>query len=234
MAQLVIDDREHALVDLVRADPVLGMMYTKLRLPLADVLIRGAGGEVAFAIERKTVADLTASMRDGRFVEQRARLLETYGRERVVYILEGGDPVWGMPCERGALMALHFRDRVQVLRTLDVAETALALSKLVSLCVEGRAEARDAPPSGDAPSVRRLCTATPKSALVAMLCVLPGMSVAKARAVAEETGSMRELCEMVHADTTAALRKLKEVLCAGRRMGPVLAGRVVAAVSDRC
>jgi ERCC4-type nuclease len=235
MMSVTIDDREHALAALLLNDDNLGPCVTKRRLPLADILIScEEGGDVAFAIERKTVSDLTASLRDGRFAEQRVRLVETYGRERVVYVLEGSEGVWAMPAERGALMALHFRDRVQVLRTLDVAETADAVRKLVALCIEGRAGARVMPPAAAPPPVRRLCTATPKAALAAMLHVLPGMSVAKAQAVAEEAGGMRALCESVHEDRAAAVRKLRETVCAGRRLGPVLAARIADALADIC
>lgn len=226
MAHIAIDDREHALAAL------LAPHVTKRRLLLADILITGSDGEVVFAIERKTVADLSASLRDGRFAEQRARLVETYGRERVVYVLEGREGVWSMPKERGALMALHFRDRLQVLRTLDVAETADAVRKLVELCEEGRADARDAPPQVDVHPARRLCTSTPRAALAAMLCVLPGMSVAKARAVAEGAGGMRALCESVHIDRVGAVLKLRETVCAGRRLGPVCAARIADALAD--
>jgi ERCC4-type nuclease len=229
---VTVDDRERGLMAcLSRTDAAMCPRSTTKRLLLGDVLIHDSDGAVAFAIERKTVADLSASLRDGRFVDQRARLLETYGRERVVYVLEGTDAVWKMAPARGALMALHFRDRVQVLRTLDVEETAEAIVKLATLCKEGRADARGAPPCVEGPPARRLDTSTPESALAAMLCVFTGMSLAKGRAVAKSVGSMRALCASVQEDSAAAARSLRDTVCSGRRLGPVLSAKIVAALS---
>jgi ERCC4-type nuclease len=227
----MVDDRERALLSRLSGEV---NQVTRQRLILGDVLIHNASGEVAFAIERKTVADLSASLRDGRFAEQRARLLETFGRERVVYVLEGTEAVWKMPQEKGALMALHFRDRVQVLRTRDVGETVEAIVKLTALCEEGRSDAREAPPLVEGSPARRHDTTTPGSALAAMLTVFPGMSLAKGRAIAESVGCMRALCESIQEDAVAAERRLGDTKCSGRRLGPVLASKIVAALTDRC
>jgi ERCC4-type nuclease len=77
MADIVVtvDDRERALLSRLSESLPSGRI-TRQRLILGDVLVCHTSGEVAFAIERKTVADLTASLHDGRFADQRARLLE--------------------------------------------------------------------------------------------------------------------------------------------------------------
>jgi hypothetical protein len=87
----------------------------------------------------------------------------------------------------------HFRDACRCTR--DVGETAEAIFKLVTLCEEGRSNARDAPPMVEGAPARRLDTNTPETALAAMLTVFPGMSLSKGRAVAEEVGCMHALCD---------------------------------------
>jgi ERCC4-type nuclease len=57
-------------------------------LPVGDFLFEW-NGEPVLVIERKTLADYAASIRDGRHREQKRRLYETYGRGRVLFIIEG-------------------------------------------------------------------------------------------------------------------------------------------------
>jgi ERCC4-type nuclease len=76
------------------------------RLVVADILVTEVDeNDVNLAIERKTVSDLRASLRDGRFARLTcSRMVECYGTERCVYIIEG-------ECEStelGVLMSLQF------------------------------------------------------------------------------------------------------------------------------
>nr|QDO16453.1 crossover junction endonuclease MUS81 [Crypthecodinium cohnii] len=54
-------------------------------------------------LERKTFADLSSSIMDGRYDEQKLRLLEAPGLEAVFYLVEGSDALFGLPVdpERG-------------------------------------------------------------------------------------------------------------------------------------
>jgi ERCC4-type nuclease len=126
------------------------------RLVVADILVTEVDeNDVNLAIERKTVSDLRASLRDGRFAEQRSRMVECYGTERCVYIIEG-------ECEStelGVLMSLQFRDRITVIKTVNIEDTACVVEKLSSLAEEGRIGARDVPPEAFA-KVKKVPTST--------------------------------------------------------------------------
>ena len=47
-------------------------------------------------VERKTFSDLSASVIDGRYDEQKQRLLEAPGLQGVVYLMEGAGPLFGV------------------------------------------------------------------------------------------------------------------------------------------
>jgi ERCC4-type nuclease len=222
---LVIDDRERALC------AALTVPFLKERLCLADVVIVG-GGTVQLAVERKTVADLTASLNDGRFHEQRARLLEAYGHERTAYMIEGPFDMGALPAECGALHALVFRDRVPVLRTRDVAETALVLVKLLSLAEEGRLAHRALPPCDVSRHLKakRMPTASARDAMVSMLCTIPSMSPVKASAVASAYGSLGALCAALNTDRQTTVAALGDVQCGSVRLGKVMANKVAVAL----
>ena len=56
-------------------------------LDLGDIVIQN--GDDAIVIERKTIADLAASIQDGRHREQKARLIDNYPQSRIVFLIEG-------------------------------------------------------------------------------------------------------------------------------------------------
>ena len=85
--ECILDNREQRLaVELTR----LGVPYKMAALDVGDFLIQTAEGEPLLVAERKSFADFAASNNDGRYREQRARLMATRGQGvAVLYILEG-------------------------------------------------------------------------------------------------------------------------------------------------
>lgn len=107
--------REHAARGALLADLAarLGAENVEARaLPLADMLWvwregrdeREVGREVlaGWAVERKTFRDLGASVLDGRYDEQKLRLLEAPGLDGVIYLVEGDGPLFGVGAEAKA------------------------------------------------------------------------------------------------------------------------------------
>lgn len=84
---LVLDVREHGLAAALTA---LGVTYTSAQLDVGDFMIQTATGEPLLVAERKSHVDFAASNQDGRYREQRARLMAVRGGGvAVLYILEG-------------------------------------------------------------------------------------------------------------------------------------------------
>lgn len=79
---LVIDSRETKLLSFIQVPHKIES------LPIGDILLESVDHRLL--IERKTCEDLTASIKDGRYREQRSRLL-SWKREnqKVMYVIEG-------------------------------------------------------------------------------------------------------------------------------------------------
>ena len=85
--QLVVDMRETRLADGLKS---LGVPFQTAALDVGDFLIQTEAGEPLLVAERKSLADFAASNADGRYREQRARLMAVRGSGvAVLYILEG-------------------------------------------------------------------------------------------------------------------------------------------------
>ena len=95
---LIIDNREHALIEscqkyLTNAEIECKNINLQIKtLDLADVVIQRRSDEKEIIyIERKTIADLLASIKDGRYEEQSFRLKNASGMptHHIMYIIEG-------------------------------------------------------------------------------------------------------------------------------------------------
>ena len=84
----VIDSRERDLIPIIQ-DKKENIEISIKQLDLGDIIIR-SGDEDRIIIERKTLADLVSSIKDGRYKEQMARL-NAYDipNHNVYYLIEG-------------------------------------------------------------------------------------------------------------------------------------------------
>jgi ERCC4-type nuclease len=92
--KLTIDVRERDLIECCRtimAKHSLSDSIACESLPIGDIIISNADtGEDLIIIERKTLADLSASIKDGRYVEQSFRLNGiSHPNHNIIYLIEG-------------------------------------------------------------------------------------------------------------------------------------------------
>ena len=122
---LVIDVRERKLIETYKGP------FTTKTLDVGDVQCKYEDGN-EWIMERKTAAYLTRSIKDGRWAEQRDRLMAS-GR-KVIYVIEGDLATVRFPIDSlwGALINANIRRNSFVFRTLDLAETAQLVQILVT------------------------------------------------------------------------------------------------------
>ena len=109
------------------------------RLPLGDIILHDPGqgqGRDIVIFERKTLADLAASIRDGRYKEQSFRLIETaaatgFHTHNIVYIIEGDLARYDerhtqitKTALQSAMVSLMYYKGFSVIRTMNLGETA--------------------------------------------------------------------------------------------------------------
>jgi ERCC4-type nuclease len=130
MIRLVLDSRETRLAEGLK---VLGVPFQTAGLDVGDFLIQNETGEPLLVVERKSLADFAASNADGRYREQRARLMAVRGSGvAVLYILEGtwslgGDLVYGRTPEKQLqrlVSRLVLRYGMPVLASSHILDTA--------------------------------------------------------------------------------------------------------------
>tara|TARA_B110001450_G_scaffold162114_1_gene151100 strand:- start:4937 stop:5731 length:795 start_codon:yes stop_codon:yes gene_type:complete len=196
------------------------------RLDVGDITM--SNGSRTFVIERKQWSDLAASICDGRLKEQKSRMVSTE-KTLYMYVIEGSLGSWdgscrGMKhtCMWAALTKTCLRDGIPVFHTLTETDTARLC---VYLYTQLESNGFDQPLSGNgvvSGSVskrKRDNLESPTDALRAMLCVIPGVSTAKANSIVERWPHVTRL-------SSATESEIAQLRCGDRNIGPVLARRI--------
>ena len=93
--KIILDEREALLYSSTLAllenekTPFPTIKLSKEVLPLGDILLKNNDDVLLLIIERKSISDLLASIKDGRYEEQSFRLLNSADKHSIVYIIEG-------------------------------------------------------------------------------------------------------------------------------------------------
>ena len=219
MATLIVDVRERALAASLTAQ---GTVYSARALEVGDFLIQAVDGRPLLVVERKSHADFAASNRDGRYREQRARLMTVRGNgAAVLYILEGAwspalDRTYGSTTEKmlqRLTTRLLLRYGIPVLASASIAETARWCTTLLAQLTEDPSvfEPEDGLSAATASAIADY-TATfssvkkgnkdAASTAAAMLSTVPGLGAKKVEALLA-THSMASLAALSVTDLAA-------------------------------
>ena len=125
---LIIDNREGKLIELIKNTPSFKIPYELKSLQIGDIIIHNelSSGK-SIIIERKCVADMLSSIKDGRYKEQKIRLLaeqqKNYDDTLICYLIEGGLQDVRYPAEKtvfhGSIVSSIFRDKIPIIRTYN-------------------------------------------------------------------------------------------------------------------
>lgn len=209
------------------------------RLPSAETKALGTGDvDVCnkFLFERKTVSDLAASIRDGRWRDQLKRLCECrrdhgYAIALLVVGRVGDHAVNGVsaPSLRSALAGAFARDLIPHFTVADDDEAAAFLAKLDERCQRGEPDSTERavplPKRGD--SLR-----TPRDVAVAQMSLIQGVTKVTAECVLGEHENMASwighMSGMPREERVRSISELKPR--STRRIGSAVAGRIVETV----
>lgn len=131
MINIIIDNRETELYkDIIERDLDKykdKITITKEQLELGDIIIKiDDDPDSIFVYERKTMNDMISSVKDGRYKEQKTRLISNF--ENINYIIEGTDIICSNNSHSQQLLTSiyyysMYRDNINVLFTKNTKET---------------------------------------------------------------------------------------------------------------
>ena len=226
--KLIIDNREHNdLIALLqsRHGPIIEMQ----NLPHGDFHV--VHPNLTMILERKSVTDLLASVKDTRYSNQKAALKATYPREHLYYILEGihtlafQDTTHDQKIATGCILSTMIRDDLKVFFTKSITDTADLITAILT-----RLEADPNKFVSANASQPVILNATKKKAATAqdtfhaMLCQIPGISAKTAETIASTYPSMYHLSKAIQDQGIAAFKDIKSN---NRKMSSTAAQNIV-------
>jgi ERCC4-type nuclease len=123
--KIIVDERESALYGLLTKDTAKQTIEKRV-IPLGDILFTNDDESITYQIiERKSVSDLLASVKDGRYAEQSYRLGNCFpNRHNIVYLIEGPVRDHDKKMVFACMASLNYFKGFSVTRTVSLAETA--------------------------------------------------------------------------------------------------------------
>jgi crossover junction endonuclease MUS81 len=206
---ITIDSRETSLI---QECTTKGVEFNKVFLNLGDIIVND------YLIERKTRADLSASIKDGRFREQKERL-SSQTQYKVIFLIENSNGKPSLPEKTlmSAIMNLTLNHNFQVLWSSSIQETCdiiQLLQKKVTGTTEitgtigtteitgmtgtiGTTEMTETTGTVlNTPPTIKKCDKLLEFALASQLNTIPGVSWKTALKIQEEHKTMSNLVEM--------------------------------------
>jgi ERCC4-type nuclease len=225
MAAIYVDTRECKLRELLEKN---GEAFVTKALELGDILIEHPKRQIL--VERKTIADFHASITDGRYKNQKLRLLEwrnkmdeqTDARKNIIYLFEEktGDnkdrSYWG------ALVNMILRDNIGVIQCDGMVRTAQVIADIKKKLDEDKFDELEG--GGRNISLEGYAKGkfnTPKHCYLGQLSLIPGLSPAIAGKIAEKYPNMRALLDGMDVKELANIRITEK-----RRLGDKLAEKI--------
>lgn len=228
---LFIDNREQKLI------PILPE-FTPKQLELGDIIIDSPNHKVI--IERKTIADFNASLKDGRYRNQKLRLLEWKNnldenvRKDVIYILE---EKWGDNKDKaywGAIINANLRDGIFVIQSDSLMRTCEIAQDISKKIKEGKFTALEGSKEDiHLEGLSRGDYNTPQNCFLGQLAIIPGVSKTTAKILQTKFSTMKKLILDAESNLTnddiipkKRLEFLSEIDLNGRRLGDKLAEKI--------
>ena len=160
--------------------------------------------EMVLLIERKTIMDLSSSIKDGRHREQKARLLESgIDNHKILYLIEGNmneNKVGCLPKKTmvSSLINTLIRDKLNIYRTMNIEDTIFFLEMIYhKLLKEGDKLINGSGNNKDYIStikMKKKDNLTPSNCFILQLAQIPGSSVKIANRVIQDYKTMYDLC----------------------------------------
>jgi ERCC4-type nuclease len=224
MAAIYVDTRECKLRELLEKN---GTAFVTKALELGDILIEHPKRQIL--VERKTIADFHASITDGRYKNQKLRLLEwrntdeqPSARKNIIYLFEEKTGDNKDKAYWGALVNMILRDNIGVIQCDGMVRTAQVIADIKKKLDEDKFDELEG--GGRNISLEGYAKGkfnTPKHCYLGQLSLIPGLSPAIAGKIADKYPNMRALLDGMDVKELANIRITEK-----RRLGDKLAEKI--------
>ena len=232
MVKVIIDSRENKLKEILSDEPDFEFQ----NLDIGDIVFK-KDNEVILVVERKTQSDLYSSIRDGRYKEQKLRLISSYSLNQILYLIEESKNKFKIneSIVKGAIINMTFRDGIKILFSNNLVETSeyirllkKKIEKNPEFFIKPKVEIENQQTSYlETVKVAKKDNMNPKLCNIIQLSQIPGVSKQTAEVIIEKYGSLSNLVtEYNKLEKEKAIILLRDIKLTNRKIGPVLSKRI--------
>ena len=217
--EIIIDNRENSLIKLLEENKET---FTKKNLEIGDIQFM-ENNKLIYIIERKTINDLGASIKDGRYKEQKMRLLSNHSNN-IYYIIEGNIDECNTLNRKallGSIVNMSFRDNIKVINSNNIKDTYDIIIQIRRKYNEGKFKEIESSTENYVSSIKmnKKENMSKEICNIVQLATIPGVSQKISKIIIEKYGSLNNLIEeykktdnLLLADINLGKRKIGKVL----------------------
>jgi len=212
--RLLIDCRETRLITLLNE---IDVPFESQNLELGDIQI--VAPDFTLIFERKAGNDLEASIKDGRYQEQKARLLGL----RCTYILESTQI--DTEAKQSAVIHTMYRDNMHVVFTRDLSETGGFIKNVYQRCLAHPEYFSGASLAGSYLNTlksKKSENINPENCWILQLSQLPGISTTIAKSISQVYPTMAKLLDALRSSDNPAKLLSQIDKIAGKKAAKIL------------
>lgn len=207
---VTIDTRETAIADIISRNYKSDTINVQIApLDLGDIVVE-ASNNVKLVFERKTGCDLAASIKDGRYREQKRRLLDAVAPMHTTYIVENKQScTLPKAVFEGVVINTMYRDGIHVVYTANACETSdfvMSIANKVAIDPTKFSIGNKTSPKDYVDSVkvksRKIDNIDAKTCYILQLGQIPGISSKIAREMANTYPNMVSLIDALQTSNT--------------------------------
>ena len=237
MIKLVIDHRENELKEHFKNNENIEFS----NLDIGDIQFH-YNNEICTIIERKNITDLAISIKDGRFREQKLRLLSNIDNNKIIYLIEGNirsGKISGLPHTTliSSCINAMIRDNIKVYRTFKISETIEFIDLIFKKLKKEPEKLLDSKKKIDnddyvsSIKLKKKENINELNCFILQLSQIPGVSLNIAKAIQQNYKNMVELCKNFNNDEKYNISLLKNITYKikndkTRKIGKVVSERV--------
>ena len=221
--ELIIDNRENSLIKLLEENNI---NFEKKNLEIGDIQFI-ENDKLIYIIERKTVNDLGASIKDGRYKEQKVRLLAN-NTGNIYYIIEGNIDdcnTLNRKALLGSIINMIFRDNIKIINSNNVLDTYNIIIQIQTKYNDGKFKQIESSKDSYISSIKTNKKENMSKELcnIIQLATIPGVSKNISKIVIEQYGNISNLIDEFKKNDDLLL---SEINLGKRKLGKSLSKKI--------
>ena len=188
---LSIDNRESKIKEYFHKHDIIQNIEFS-NLDIGDFIFK-KDNKIEYLIERKTLKDILQSIKDGRYREQKCRMLDHVSKDRILYIVEDIETIHMFDDKNknminGFILNTILRDNMHVLCTLNINHTIDIIRRIYIKLSDSKNRVLDISDSHSdnyvsTLKIKKKENMNPERCFLIQLCQIPGISHTLASAI---------------------------------------------------